>query len=337
MHSTAQFPESNSSPSVPTMSSPAQQPAIEPPGEQLEQTAHHFASNEKERHLQEEGIIPTYSNYPPPDQHPAHYAPYAENPQHHQPVQSPLYSYIPRSQPPNSPGPLPVKTNPEAPQRNETLSIAPDANPLQSPKLSYFPPPTAAPASQAPTVEDLSSYHQPGQIMHPNQEVQGGTWSHGLCECSNIGTCCLGVICPCILYGKTQYRLSMKSQKRDPTNMLGYEICNGSCTGMAMLCGCQCKFTHVWIARCRRMLNFAIGLLATIQHTRTRKAYGIEGDIASDCVRATCCTCCTLIQDEKEIQKREELRGRATLERGATLLSPYTVPGPMTYPPPPGR
>lgn len=243
MHSTAPFPESNSSPSVPAMSSPTQQPAIEPSNEQLEQTAHHFASNEKERHLQEEGIISTYSNYPPPDQHPAHYAPYAETPQHLQPVQSPLYSYSPRGQPPNSPGPLPVKMDPEAPQRNETLSIAPDANPLQSPKLPYFPPPTAAPASQAPTVEDLSSYHQPGQIMHPNQEVQGGTWSHGLCECSNIGTCCLGVICPCILYGKTQYRLSMKSQKRDPTNMLGYQICNGSCTGMALLCGCQCEFT----------------------------------------------------------------------------------------------
>lgn len=77
------------------------------------------------------------------------------------------------------------------------------------------------------------------------------------------------------------------------------------------------------------------GLLATIQHTRTRKAYGIEGDVCSDCVRATCCTCCTLIQDEKEIQKREERRGRAARERGATLLSPYAAPGPMCYGPPP--
>jgi Cys-rich protein (TIGR01571 family) len=85
------------------------------------------------------------------------------------------------------------------------------------------------------------------------------------------------------------------------------------------------------------LYTYLTGLLATIQHTRTRKAYGIKGDIASDCVRATCCTCCTLIQDEKEIQRREEQRGRATLERGATLLSPYTAPGPMTYPPPPGK
>lgn len=77
------------------------------------------------------------------------------------------------------------------------------------------------------------------------------------------------------------------------------------------------------------------GLLATIQRSRTRMAYGIKGDFASDCVRATCCTCCTLIQDEKEINKREERRGRAVLERGATLTSPYMAPGQMAYPPPP--
>lgn len=78
-----------------------------------------------------------------------------------------------------------------------------------------------------------------------------------------------------------------------------------------------------------------IGLLATIQHTRTRKAYGIKGDIASDCIRATCCTCCTLIQDETEIQKREKRRGRAVLERGATFTLPYMAPGQMAYSPPP--
>jgi hypothetical protein len=242
MHSADQFPESNTSPPMPAMLSPAQQPAIEPPSEQPEQRTHRYALNEKERHLQEQGIIPRYSNYPPPEQHPAHYAPYAETPQQPQPVQSSRGPFSPYGQSPNSPGPLPVKTNPEAPNRSETFSVAPDANPLQSPKLPYFPSPTAAPASRPPAVEDLSSYHRPGQIMHPNQEVQGGTWSHGLCECSNIGTCCLGVICPCILYGKTQYRLSMKSKKGDPTNMLGYETCNGSCTGMGLLCGCQCKF-----------------------------------------------------------------------------------------------
>ncbi|KAJ5997770.1 hypothetical protein N7522_009430 [Penicillium canescens] len=392
-----------------------------------------YALSEKEQQLQQQGIIPDYTNCPPPEAHPAHYAPFANASQHQLPSpqatspyvtgshisqqhgmpMSPTYAHMhgqqqntqipsqsyahrsytsiqehpampmspqsyftihehqqsaiqmspqsytnlpgqqqqdipiqpqtypaepytiteqqsrdnqmspqyasyanpPSSPPPHSPGPLPLKVNPDAPTRSDTMIVVPDANPLQSPKLPSFPPPTRAATTHAP-VEDLSDYHQPGQIMHPNQEVRGGGWSNELCEFSNFGICCLGLICPCILYGRTQHRLTMKSRKEDPTNMLAYETCNGSCTGMGLLCGCQ------W-------------LLATIQHTRTRKAYGIQGDIASDCVRATCCTCCTLIQDEKEILKREGHRARAARERGATLMSPYTAPGPMTYGPSP--
>ncbi|CAP95689.1 Pc21g07920 [Penicillium rubens Wisconsin 54-1255] len=278
-----------------------------------------YAPSEKEQ-FQNQGIIPDYANCPPLEQHPANYAPlsYTHIPDQQrgieQPQQYTSYTEPPRS-PPNSPGPLPVKVNLEAPTRSETLPIAPDENPLQSPKSPYFPPPTRATTSHAPQPDDLGAYHQPGQTTHPNQEIKGGGWSNGLCEFSNFGICCLGLLCPCILYGRTQHRLSMKSRKEDPTNMLGYETCNGSCTAMGLLCGCQ------W-------------LLATVQHTRTRKTYGIQGSIASDCVRATCCTCCTLIQDEKEIQKREEYRSRAATERGATLLSPYTTPGPMSYGPP---
>ncbi|KAJ5496695.1 hypothetical protein N7463_008682 [Penicillium fimorum] len=261
-----------------------------------------------------------------------------------------LYPETPSSPPLISPGPLPLKVNPEAPARSETMSIVPDENPLQSPKSPYFPPPSRAATLRTPQPDDLSVYHQPGQSMHPNQEVKGGGWSNGWCEFSNFGTCCLGMLCPCILYGRTQYRLSMKSKKEDPTNMLGYETCNASCTGMGLLCGCQCKsksnlglvlsLSEICNAtkQLRKEINIltsTTGLLATVQHTRTRKAYGIQGSIMSDCVRATCCTCCTLIQDEKEIQKREEYLSRVAGERGASLLSPYTTPGPMSYSPPP--
>ncbi|KAI2732524.1 hypothetical protein CBS147332_1663 [Penicillium roqueforti] len=276
-------------------------------------------------------ISPQYANIPERQQNstpmsPHSYAshPYATQsyhiPNQHRDIEIPSQQYAsytetPSSPPPNSPGPLPLKVNPEGPPRSESVPIVPDENPLQSPISPYFPPITRPKTSHAPQPDDLSSYHQPGQTTHPNQEIKGGGWSNGLCEFSNFGICCLGLLCPCILYGRTQHRLSMKSRKEDPTNMLGYETCNGSCTAMGLLCGCQ------W-------------LLATVQHTRTRKAYGIQGSIASDCVRATCCTCCTLMQDEKEIQKREEYRSRAARERGTTLLSPYTTPGPMSYGPP---
>lgn len=155
------------------------------------------------------------------------------------PLPDAMDTELPRS-PPGSPGPLPLKVNPDASSRANTLEIAPDANPLQSPKSPYFPPIKSA-TWHAPPPDDLSAHHQPGQTVHPNQEVKGGGWSNGLCELSSFGICCLGLICPCILYGRTQHRLSMKSKKEDPTNMLSYETCNGSCTAMGLLCGCQCK------------------------------------------------------------------------------------------------
>lgn len=77
------------------------------------------------------------------------------------------------------------------------------------------------------------------------------------------------------------------------------------------------------------------GLFATIQHVRTRRAYDITGGIASDCVRSTCCTCCTLIQDEREIKVREEA-ARAAGDGGITGgTAGYTPPTNMTFSPPP--
>lgn len=197
---------------------------------------------------------------PPPEQHPANFAPYADEMIQHTttppPVQlqspqqsvagAPQNSYGPI---PTSPGPLPIKADSSPPDQGQSarpVTVAPDTHPLHSPQFPRFPPPTATSTSEVPVPEDLTAYHQPGQVRHPDQEIKGGTWSHGMCDCSNISTCCLGIFCPCVLYGKTQYRLGLKSQREDPTNLLGYDSCNGSCTAMALLCGCQCEksITH---------------------------------------------------------------------------------------------
>lgn len=243
MHSSAQYADVASALQPRVNPASSTQPAVPQRVQQQEQPAQYTVS-EKTQQFQQQGIIPTYSNYPAPEHHPAHHAPIADaRPQHSDMQMHPLHY----NQPPSSPGPLSSKTYPE-PQPEphtsprDTMSVAPDTNPFQSPKSPYLPPPVTASTSQAPpAADDLSWNHQPGQILHPNQEALGGTWSHGLCECSNFGACCLGLICPCILYGRTQHRLSMKSCKEDPTNILGYQWCNGSCTTMALLCGCQCK------------------------------------------------------------------------------------------------
>lgn len=254
----------------------------------------------------------------PLPRHPALSAPYAEGdvvakntPTH---SSSQYQSY---QSPPYSPGALPEKKQPQPyePAPIYTSPITPDTNPLQSPiatmhRMGTF---SSTNNQDSQPTHDSFSTHQPGQIAHPNQIVSGGHWNTGLCECTDVSTCCLGLACPCMLYGRTQYRLLRKSRGEDPTNLLGYELCNGSCVSLALLCGCQC-------------------ILATVQHTRTRKAYSIEGNICSDCVRASCCMCCTFVRNEREIKRREDKRAYSAQVTGSTFVTPYLPPGQMQYP-----
>ena len=118
-------------------------------------------------------------------------------------------------------------------------------------------------------------------------------------------------------YGKTQYRLALRSDKKDPTNMLGYHPVNGSCLAFGILCGIN-------------------GILAAIQHTRIRKAYGMEaqaGNVASDCLKGLCCCCCMVAQDEKEVRCREEDCRKTGHAHGGK--EGYIAPGGMVFQQPP--
>jgi Cys-rich protein (TIGR01571 family) len=204
-----------------------------------------------------------------------------------------------------SPDSLPFKSRMEPHPQQAAIKIAPDENPLS---------PTFASTPSHRLIASVASgsaidNHLPGQAIHVNQQIRGGTWKYGLCDCGDIGVCCTGVWCPCILYGKTQYRLSQRSERRDPTNLLGYSMFNGSCAAFAVLCGCNL-------------------ILAAIQHSRLRKAYDIPGGVGTDFVNACCCCCCTLSQDEKEIKFRET---RARRPSGSSGLMPYTSPQGMDF------
>lgn len=198
------------------------------------------------------------------------------------------------------------------------IHVGPDINPLSptSPVVSSnsfadmqtFPPPHHN-SNATPEFPQMTTYS-------PRGPIRGGTWHHSLGSCAEPTTCLSSIFCPCIVYGKTQYRLSLRSAKKDPTNMLGYSSINGSCLAWSVLCG----------------VNI---LLTTIQHTRVRKAYEMDdtaGNVAGDCIKSTCCCCCVLAQDEKEVKLREE-RGRkgdiGMGERG------YQSPRGMTFSPPP--
>lgn len=256
----------------------------------------------------------------PQEMHPAFFAPYGEEQPAQQQAQ-PLPAIAPRreeapaqqaQQPqvavhPQSPGPIPIKTH-EAPPH---FAAPPNSNspPTQSSNATpetkheiYNPDSLSGPNVGSET-------HRPGQVSHPNAAIDPH-WKNGLCEPDTV--CCMGIICPCMVYGKTMYRLSRRAQKQDPTDLLGYESCNGSCALMLFGCGFQ-------------------SLLAAIQRARIRKLYHLEGSFGTDCLKACCCCCCVIMQDEREVRDREELLRR----HAGPATGAYVAPGPMTYAPPP--
>ena len=258
----------------------------------------------------------------PQETHPAFFAPYKEEEeeparQHGQqaPVIAPHKEDAPAQQAqqaqvatePQSPGPIPIKTH-EAPQQ----FVAPPTNNKPPTQCSNTPPETKReiynPDSLAgPNVGPET--HRPGQVSHPNAAIDPH-WKSGLCEPDTV--CCMGIVCPCMVYGRTMYRLSRRAQKQDPTDMLGYENCNGSCALMVFACGFQ-------------------SLLAAIQRARVRKIYHLDGGLGTDCLKACCCCCCVIMQDEREVRDREELIRR----HAGPVTGPYVAPGGMTYAPPP--
>lgn len=155
--------------------------------------------------------------------------------------------------------------------------------------------------------------HQPGQIAHPNMESnRSHQWTNALCACSPDPTTCLtGLLCPCILYGRTSYRLSQKSAKKDPTDMLGYSCSNGHCLLMGFLCGVG------W-------------LFPMLQRTRIRHVYKLDGSLAGDLLKGCCCCCCVTVQNEREVRGREEANRRWA---GPASTDVYTRSGAMLYKP----
>ena len=256
----------------------------------------------------------------PQEMHPAFFAPYTEEQTAQQHAQQPP-AISPRreealaqrtQQPqgaaePQSSGPIPIKTLEASPH----FAAPPTSNK----------PPTQSSTAASETKREIynpdslsgpnvaSENHRPGQVSHPNAAIDPH-WKSGLCEPDTV--CCMGIICPCMVYGKTMYRLSRRAQKQDPTDMLGYESCNGSCALMVFGCGFQ-------------------SMLAAIQRARIRKLYHLEGSLGIDCLKACCCCCCVIMQDEREVRDREELiRRHAGPATGA-----YVAPEGMTYAPPP--
>ena len=172
----------------------------------------------------------------PTQMHPAFHAPIAAEPAPFTPKLDPRPTQLPEPQQP--PSPLPIKSQHEynqPPTPMTTSAISPNSKKTEFVHLETYNPHSL----QGPNVGTAN--HQPGQVSHPNAVVDHN-WKHGLCEPDML--CCVGLFCPCMLYGRTMYRLSRKAEKKDASDLLGYEVCNGGCGLFALGCGFQGSFTY---------------------------------------------------------------------------------------------
>ncbi|KAI5837176.1 PLAC8 family-domain-containing protein [Morchella snyderi] len=120
-------------------------------------------------------------------------------------------------------------------------------------------------------------------LDHRHSHPQG--WKYGMCGCfSDCGVCCTGYWCPCILHGKTKHRMRHGTMEK-------YSCCNGPCMGF----GC--------LVACLPPLYFIMGMR---QRAEIRERYNIAGGGCGDYWRSLCCSCCSLIQEEREVRDRQK-------------------------------
>ncbi|KAI8606997.1 hypothetical protein BC830DRAFT_1038343, partial [Chytriomyces sp. MP71] len=83
-------------------------------------------------------------------------------------------------------------------------------------------------------------------------------------------TCC----CPCVTVGET-------AEARDGTSCA---VAAAIWTVVACFCCSSCY--------------------GAVTRDSMRKGYGIPGDIVTDCLMHCCCTCCAIVQENREVEAR---------------------------------
>jgi len=153
-----------------------------------------------------------------------------------------------------------------------------------APAQTYAPPPQATTGQAAP-VDDISDWinrvkaviEKPETVTAPAPASAVPWHERFVAFFDPVELCCVTWCCPCVTFGKTHHRL-----RKDPS-LKDYSAVNPSCLAFwvsTMFCGHLC--------------------LQTLQRHDVRTKYHLQGDCAMDLLRACCCPCCDLIQQEKE-------------------------------------
>jgi len=143
-------------------------------------------------------------------------------------------------------------------------------------------------ASQAPPAvrtDDVSDWvgrvkevvSKPAILTDP-RPAAATPWKTDFFGCFDpIDTCLITCCVPCVTFGKTHHRLRKDPQLKD------YSPINVSCLGF----WASSYFCLHWLP-------------LLIQRHDIKEKYNLDGDCATDCLKAWCCGCCDLIQQDKE-------------------------------------
>ncbi|XP_077241503.1 PLAC8 family protein [Tasmannia lanceolata] len=138
-----------------------------------------------------------------------------------------------------------------------------------------------------PGNDGLPSHHQ--TIHEPTQ------WSSGICACcDDMQSCCIGLVCPCFLFGKN-------------AEFLGSGTWLGSCMTHFILCGLVnglcCLLTDGILLG---LPGTAVACYACGYRRALRAKYNLQEAPCGDLTTHLCCHLCAICQEYREIRDRSD-------------------------------
>ncbi|ATZ48526.1 hypothetical protein BCIN_03g07270 [Botrytis cinerea B05.10] len=112
-----------------------------------------------------------------------------------------------------------------------------------------------------------------------------------------------GLFIPCLLYGKTHWRLKNVALGRDPHDFKPSDGCNSMCWIHGALTAACC---------------LSIGL-TLIQRARIRAQYRILGSMGNDVIKSCFCGPCVMMQHDREVRAREGASGLTKFPNDAQM------------------
>ncbi|KAJ4782576.1 Plant cadmium resistance protein [Rhynchospora pubera] len=119
-------------------------------------------------------------------------------------------------------------------------------------------------------------------------------WSSGVCACfDDPQSCCLGTLCPCVLYGKN-------------AEFLGSGTASGSCTTHCLLWGLLAGVSCILTGGVLLVLmpGCTIACCASQHRRALREKYNLPEQPCNDYCTHLCCHMCALCQENREIRRR---------------------------------